>query len=111
MAQHATAQLPRCIDMTHTKTHMHSEVKRLKAWRKQPICFPGGYQIALYIDGARCCADCLLSDWEYLIDRMHPSAYGRAPEIVLGVYWEGDLEFCNTCTTSFESEYGPTDDG
>ena len=86
-----------------------AEVKRI-VW-KEPYAWPGGYDIAIYIDGDRCCNACMRDNWLYIVDTvLHGnSSWGRRGEVLTGVHWEGPSDYCEHCNGELPSEYGDPD--
>jgi hypothetical protein len=71
---------------------------------KNPFAWPGGYTIAIYINGDRCCNKCMRENWASVTDLILHS--WRAPEVCIGVHWEGSPDYCADCGEVLEAEYG-----
>ena len=89
------------------------KLRALKDAIRNPWCFPGGYEKAIYLaDGERICRDCAKENFREIAEETYHPNSGDPGWGFLGVdvHWEGEPETCCQCDKELESEYGDPSD-
>ena len=86
-------------------------LEALHYWKDNPYCWPGGYEhIGILSDGEAICHDCLLENWDSILDSTKNHYSDGWQLIGIDVNWEDDSCYCANCSKQLKPEYGDSDE-
>jgi len=86
-------------------------LEALHYWKDNPYCWPGGYEIIGIMDDCEVlCHDCLLENWEQILDSTTNNYKDGWQLEGITVNYEDDSCCCANCNKRIMPEYGDSDE-
>lgn len=82
-------------------------VQKVKEYIRNPVAWPGGYPVVLYMaDGECLCSKCAKENYRLISQSTRDNARDGWQAYAVDLHMEGEPLVCAHCSTEIESAYG-----